>query len=489
MMYLGDKPVKVISQDIISVSEAFTTRQTANGMTVVDPSPAIVKKIKGKTVKCKNLIPYPYTHTTKTVNGVTYTDLGDGGIKVQGTNNTTGSSQFILWGHDFKLPAGSYYLGGWTANVEFHIVIDKADGTARYPKNSAFTIEDSDTIRYVYLEVPPQGSVPTAEIVYPMLVNGTTEKAWQPYFTGLKHAHFEKIVSTGRNLLNAPTILDFSKGIYSQYYFNVDLTGTYTISYFLQGNEVTSNAAFLRVTVNGTSKYLAATSGVNRSYSLSITGHITQIAFINWAGFEGTATKITLNEGAALPYEPYTSNEFALSAPVQLPEWDYIYPQTGEIVRGTKTFVFDGTENWRLADASIGEFGVTASFVASMSQSKYGNGICNRYTFAPNGGFTDRTCRFAYGNGNTMYFYDKAFTTLEAWKAYLAELYANGNPLTISYLTKTTTEPLDIPKQYTAHNGGSETVVQGVTDNSEHGAKATVETKYVQSSTLYTVPI
>ena len=46
------------------------------------------------SVSSKNLIPYPYVDTTKTVNGVTFTDNGDGSITVNGT--ATELAYFIL---------------------------------------------------------------------------------------------------------------------------------------------------------------------------------------------------------------------------------------------------------------------------------------------------------------------------------------------------------------------------------------------------------
>ena len=48
----------------------------------VDNDCAVGYKIYGNTVTGKNLIPYPYVETTKTVNGVTFTDNGDGSITV-----------------------------------------------------------------------------------------------------------------------------------------------------------------------------------------------------------------------------------------------------------------------------------------------------------------------------------------------------------------------------------------------------------------------
>ena len=43
----------------------------------------------------KNLLPYPYADTTKTTNGITYTDNGDGTIKINGTC-VNGSAWFYI---------------------------------------------------------------------------------------------------------------------------------------------------------------------------------------------------------------------------------------------------------------------------------------------------------------------------------------------------------------------------------------------------------
>ncbi len=62
--------------------------------------PAVVKK------RGKNLIPYPYTDTTKTVNGVTFTDNGDGTITIEGA--PSGVAEFLLG--NIELPHGRYFL-------------------------------------------------------------------------------------------------------------------------------------------------------------------------------------------------------------------------------------------------------------------------------------------------------------------------------------------------------------------------------------------
>ena len=64
----------------------------------------------------KNLIPYPYEETTKTVKGVTFTDNGDGSITVNGTNTSTGQIEFLLRNYNqalkLNLTNSIYYLSG-----------------------------------------------------------------------------------------------------------------------------------------------------------------------------------------------------------------------------------------------------------------------------------------------------------------------------------------------------------------------------------------
>lgn len=64
-------------------------------------------------VSCRNLLPYPYFETTKTENGITFTDNGDGTITVNGT--ATADASFRLRRNDetsFTLRAGTYTLSG-----------------------------------------------------------------------------------------------------------------------------------------------------------------------------------------------------------------------------------------------------------------------------------------------------------------------------------------------------------------------------------------
>jgi lysophospholipase L1-like esterase len=61
------------------------------------------------TQRCKNLMYYPYHETTKTQNGLTFTDNGDGTITVNGTATAQTTFYFAL---AQPLKAGSYILNG-----------------------------------------------------------------------------------------------------------------------------------------------------------------------------------------------------------------------------------------------------------------------------------------------------------------------------------------------------------------------------------------
>ena len=67
-----------------------------------------VKSVKAQLAN-KNLIPYPYTDTTKTLNGITFTVNSDGSVTVNGT--ATAQAYFKLQ-QSFSLKKGQYFFNG-----------------------------------------------------------------------------------------------------------------------------------------------------------------------------------------------------------------------------------------------------------------------------------------------------------------------------------------------------------------------------------------
>lgn len=85
-------------------------------------------------IRSKNLIVYPYSETTKTSNGVTFTNNGDGSITVSGT--ATAQSYFYFF-RNKTIKAGAYALsgcpsGGGSNTYKILGVITALDSTKSY---------------------------------------------------------------------------------------------------------------------------------------------------------------------------------------------------------------------------------------------------------------------------------------------------------------------------------------------------------------------
>lgn len=140
-----------------------------------------------------NIIPYPYTDTTKTLAGITYTDNGDGSITINGT--ATGYAVFSLFKNSWNLlqDGVTYY-----SNTPY-LVIRYKDGSGpdKYAgfssSGTSFTWSDSYTLGDIYLQINPNVTVDN-RTVYPFL-NPTNA-------TGIGDFSNVTVSRYGRNLLS-----------------------------------------------------------------------------------------------------------------------------------------------------------------------------------------------------------------------------------------------------------------------------------------------
>ena len=150
-----------------------------------NPQEIVSTDVTAVTVTGAQVIPYPYHNTTKTSNGITFTDMGNGGIKVTGTN-TKQYTTFEIHNNLF-LPPGIY-----TKNVseEFGLVFqinryinNEYDITVVGPNNKTFDTSSWDYNKYKY-HVLLQATKPDSTfntIFYPMINRGDTALPWEPY--------------------------------------------------------------------------------------------------------------------------------------------------------------------------------------------------------------------------------------------------------------------------------------------------------------------
>mgnify|MGYP003542331312 FL=1 len=177
---------------------------------------ALLKKVGGMTYKCNNLIPYPYSQTTHTNKGITFTDNGDGTIMVNGT--ATGGNIFfdvcgdlstgIPW-MECNLPAGSYFLsgcpkGGSKSTYRLSFALKDEEGTKSFDSSDigeGLNITISKTATQMFCRAVIYDGMTVNNLTFkPMLNVGTTALPYEPFFEGLRDTKVTEIVSKGENL-------------------------------------------------------------------------------------------------------------------------------------------------------------------------------------------------------------------------------------------------------------------------------------------------
>lgn len=133
-------------------------------------------KITGADIK-KNILPYPYTETTKTVSGITFTDNGDGTITANGT--ATANTHFSLCS-DLTLKAGTpYTMSGCPAGgseTTYFMSLDSLDEPVTHTDTGAgVTVTlSADTSKSVGIFIALDTTVNNV-VFRPKIVGGTNE--------------------------------------------------------------------------------------------------------------------------------------------------------------------------------------------------------------------------------------------------------------------------------------------------------------------------
>ena len=344
-----------------------------------------------------------------------------------------------------------------TAQVENHE--KRITNLERKISNEYFVTEDSKDV--------PLNVCPYAEIVK---VGGMSYR--DEATNTLKHAKVTEIKSVGKNLV------DVSKALNSNFVDNGD--GTYTGTNNGNGQRFSAKVE-INIPPNSTIYYSATKKGGN----LNEDWKGMQIAFINGStdigtmnmnstkvfpkgathirfyidGDEANGAYITVKDiqieygSVKTEYEPYigTLDTFAIPEAVQVLE-DFglgvsaeynnhiEYTEDGKVkyVQMCKKVVFDGTERWYTSNASGGYKRVYTELqkiaISVTSSTELTPSLCNYYPVQTSEDTYRKVTGFSISaNGKSLYFYDDNFQDDADWEAHLAELYAQGNPLTIVY--------------------------------------------------------
>lgn len=282
----------------IETAKAMTIECEASGevITLNDASNAPLSNLKlygrttQKTTTGKQKIAYPYINTTKTVDGITFTNLGDGGVKVSGTA-TGGGAYFVLNGGyagnkvaipNWLVPGNSYTISGGNDSVAVEVCLYENEGGTGKTFLKTFTMPSGYIYYGIFIYVPLNTKVDT--IIYPMVRDASvTDDTYEPYTYGpspnpnypqeLKSVgdsgSFEVGVYGGKNFVEITTDTKTSAG--------VTFTRNADNSFSLNGTGNANNVynigrAYL---IQGTSYKLtgSASGGASNSYLIRVIGN------------------------------------------------------------------------------------------------------------------------------------------------------------------------------------------------------------------------
>ena len=130
---------------------------------------------------------------------------------------------------------------------------------------------------------------------------------------------------------------------------------------------------------------------------------------------------------------------------------DILNLATGAITRKIKKLVFDGTENWLSSSSDASKHYISELSPDYMRMENAITYICSHYSAFPQTNSATSVpnlqMSMSYSTATQrLYIADSNYTTDADFKAYLAQQYANGTPVTVWYvLTESKTETITVP--------------------------------------------
>lgn len=377
-----------------TVEDAFTTRPTAGGLSVVDEAPTTVHKITGASAASINLA--TVKDQTIVSNGVTFIGSATDGT-VQMTGSVTEENEYatatVTTG--FYLPVGTYtlYAPHKADKVGWHVRNAQSTSIAELNWNGtttavSFTVSAAGSYHlYVFI---PRGAGTLDYTETPMLLRGDRTAnlpAFEPYYAGIKSAGFRGITSTGRNLIASladktvsadgitavanpsdgtvtingrPTTASFNADVSVDFYLP---RGTYTIyaphrTMRFAGWLVKSRKSGATV---GKIDWASLGDVVSDTFTVTEPGEY-YIRFFVPIGYDYPAFENYVETPMILPgaltenfpaFETYHADtSFALTTPVTLGKWDTIDVDAGKRIAGTVT----ETQDTPYAEEQLAQF-------------------------------------------------------------------------------------------------------------------------------------
>ena len=183
LLQVAENVPKVYHAGQLNVIENTSTlKKNASGSAILIDDVSPVTHEMGVKIRSKNLIPYPYTDTTKTISGVTFTVNSDGSVTASGT--ATAQSYFKLQ-QSFSLKKRQYFFSGCPtggAGSTYSLYLSNTDYTfykADIGNGISINSEDDKTVSIV-INITKDTTVENL-VFKPQLELGTTATEYELY--------------------------------------------------------------------------------------------------------------------------------------------------------------------------------------------------------------------------------------------------------------------------------------------------------------------
>jgi len=151
------------------------------------------------SLSSKNLIKYPYADTTKTVNGITFTDNGDGTVTANGTATANADFSLSSW---MEIKKGMFLSSGTQSDsvYTYEIFVNGLDGTLLRSRDNQNYADHDFVANMIRIRVRP-GAVVKDLLFKPQIEFGTQATPYTKYV-----ADYSKVNVTrcSKNLIPYP---------------------------------------------------------------------------------------------------------------------------------------------------------------------------------------------------------------------------------------------------------------------------------------------
>ena len=354
----------------------------------------------------KNILPYPYTETTKTASGITYTVNNDGTVKVNGT--ATANVSLNLGNFTFQSGV-AYVLNGCPSgggNDKYNITVSGVGSDI----GSGYSFTGDGTSKLVRIWVV-QGQTVNNIVFKPMIrKSSVTDATYEPYSNICPISGWDavKVARTGKNLLSNSVRSKSTFGVT----FTVNPDRSITIAtdgastgranlyysgelhlppsdYYLSignGNAFATKQCYFELQIHrvatNSNDYINTKGVSGRAFALNEGDYIKQIYFsvISGETVNGTIYPQIEIGSTATTYEPYPGEIYDITLP------STVYGGTLDVTKGILTvdraMVDLGTLTWSKGNRNTADTGYvfhSQGIVSAISRDLTAKAICSAY--------------------------------------------------------------------------------------------------------------